>query len=276
MLRGNTVRTGKWPIATIAMCHTTMFLISISLISGVVIDQQQWQRAFSIQGNKVKSAFIIGGMIFTIVPISLSLLGFLAANPETGIKVENAQLAGVTTVVHYLPKIGVLFFTVMVLAGLTSAGSSALCAVSSIGGIDIYRQYINPRANDAQIIKASRFSMLIILIVAMSISLLPNVQILYIQLLVGSFRAALLVPTILGLFWKKLSGRAAFIGMLTGILVGVPLFVYGTVVNNPTISSFGSLLPIVISSIISIVGSIGNKKYFDFNDLSKTYTIINE
>ncbi|MFN8492982.1 MAG: hypothetical protein U0350_35595 [Caldilineaceae bacterium] len=250
--------------------------ISISLLSGIAIDQQQWQRAFSIRRQRVRLVFIIGGIIFAFVPASLALLGFIAANPAMGISVQSTQLSGVAAVAHFLPKVGVMIFTIMVLAGLTSAGSAALCAVSSIGGIDIYRQYLNRNATDQQIISASRAIMFGVLFIAMVISLLPNVQILYIQLLVGSFRAALLVPTILALFWRRLSGRAAFYGMLTGIVVGVPLFVYGTLVNNATISSLGSLLPIFISTLICLIGSYLSQDKFDFNKLSHSYKAIGD
>jgi urea-proton symporter len=248
--------------------------ITISLLSGVVIDQQQWQRAFSIRRRRVRSAFVLGGIIFALVPASLALLGFLAANPAAGVEVTSTQLAGVAAVAHFLPKIGVVIFAIMVLVGLTSAGSAALCAVSSIGGIDIYRQYLHRKATDHQIIRASRISMFIILFIAMVISLLPNVQILYIQLLVGSFRAALLIPTVLALFWRRLSGKAAFYGMLSGIVVGVPLFIYGSLVNNTTLSSLGSLFPILVSTAICLIGSYRSRVTFDFNQLSQTYAAI--
>jgi len=202
-------------------------------------------------------------VLFALVPLSLALLGFLAAAKNTDLNITNPQLAGVTVIAHFLPKAGLIAFAAMVLAALTAGGTSALCAASVVGGIDIYREYMNQDASDDQIIKASRIAMVLVLSVAMTIALLPNVQILYLQLLVGSFRGALLVPTILALFWRQLSSNAAFYGMLLGMVCGVPLFIYGTVVKNTNITSLGSLVPIVISTAVCVaVSRLSQEPFF--------------
>jgi urea-proton symporter len=95
---------------------------------------------------------------------------------------------------------------------------------------------------------------------------------LYLALLVGSFRAALLFPTVLALFWTRLSSAAAFYGILFGMVIGVPLFVYGSIVQNASISSFGSLVPIIISGVFCVVGSTLVRQSFDYEHQSKQYT----
>lgn len=227
--------------------------ISISLLSGIVMDQQQWQRAFSMQKAVVRKAFLGGGLIFTIVPIALGVLGFVAANPSSQVQVTQTQLAGFAVVTQFLPGIAVMAFTTMVLAGLVAAGSSALNAISSIGAIDIFRR-IRPQASDSSMVLASRVSMLTLIAMSMLIASIPNIQILYLVLVVGAFRAALFVPTIMGLFSRRLKESYAFWGIILGIAVGVPLFVYGSVVQNATISSFGSLIPVVLTLIVCIAG----------------------
>ena len=241
--------------------------ITISLLSGIVIDQQQWQRAFSLKKAVVGRSFLFGGLIFAIVPITLGLLGYISANPQNGISVTQNQLAGFSAILTLLPKISVLAFTVMVLAGLVAAGSSALAAVSSIGATDIYKK-LNPKASDRALVTASRVSMVILILVGMTIALIPNIQILYLVLIVGVFRAALFIPTILSLFWVKLSTQYTFWGIILGMSIGVPLFIYGSIVKNATISSFGSLIPIVITLIACIIGRMSTSKSFDFKSLS--------
>jgi Na+/proline symporter len=244
---------------------------TIALFAGVAIDQQQWQRAFAIRRDKVRSAFFLAAIVFAVVPISLSILGFIAANGDLQIQADNPQLSGATAVAALLPKAGVVLFAVMILAGLASAGSAALCAVGSVGAIDIYRQYLHKDAGASQVIWVSRICTGIVLLVAMSVAMLPNVQILYLVLLVGVFRAALLFPTVLSLFWSRLSSTAAFYGILFGMVIGVPLFVYGSIVQNATISSVGSLVPIVISALFCVVGSALVRQSFDYEQPSKQY-----
>ncbi len=243
--------------------------ISISLLSGIVIDQQQWQRAFSMRTNVARKAFLFGGFLFLLVPVMLGLLGYIAASPAAGITVipKQEQLAGFNVVMHLFSGMGTLAFTAMVLAGLVAAGSSALAAVSSIGAIDVYRIW-NPVASDQQLLIASRVAMIMLALFGMAIALIPNIQLLYLILMVGAFRAALLVPTILALFWPRLSAVPTFWGILLGMLAGVPLFVYGSIVNVPTISSFGSLIPILITVVFCVGGSLIKSKKFDYDLLA--------
>jgi urea-proton symporter len=244
----------------------------ITLFSGVAIDQQQWQRAFAVRRDRVLPTFILAAILFAVVPAALSILGFIAANGNLQLQIDNPQLSGAAAVAQLLPKAGVILFAVMILAGLVSAGSSALCAVGSVGGIDIYKQYLNKNAGTGQVIWISRLCTGIVLLVAMTVAMLPNVQILYLVFLVGSFRAALLFPTILALFWPRLSSAAAFYGILFGMATGVPLFIYGSIVQNATIASFGSLVPIGISALFCVVGSTLGRQSFDYGRQLKQYS----
>jgi len=243
--------------------------ISISLLSGVVIDQQQWQRAFSMRTKIARKAFLLGGFLFLLVPVMLGLLGYIAASPATGIKVvpKQEQLAGFNAVMQLLSGPGVLAFTAMVLAGLVAAGSSALAAFSSIGAIDVYRIW-NPAASDRQLLVASRLAMILLALVGMAVALIPNIQLLYIILLVGAFRASLLIPTILALFWSKLPATATFWGILSGMIVGAPLFVYGSIIQDRTITTIGSLSPIFITLLVCLVGGLVSQRRFSYSLLA--------
>src|SRR5262249_34188312 len=50
---------------------------SIGLICGSLCDQENWQRAFTIERQRLFHAYILAGILFGIVPIALSSLGFL-------------------------------------------------------------------------------------------------------------------------------------------------------------------------------------------------------
>lgn len=235
--------------------------ITVSLLSGVVIDQQQWQRAFSIKKGSVKGAFILGGSMFMIVPIVLGLLGFIAANRSLEILVAQPQLAGFAAVFSFLPTSGVILFVLMVLAGLMASGSAALSAVGSMGSVDVLPLFLKKiKFEDKKIIFASRITMILVMIVALLIALIPNIQILYMQLLVGAFRAGLFLPTILCLFWSRLNPVPTFWGVILGMIVGVPLFIYGYIINNQYISSFGSLAPIFITLVFCSLSFLGKEK----------------
>lgn len=244
--------------------------ISISLLSGVVIDQQQWQRAFALKKSVVKKSFLLGGLIFALVPLSLGLLGFISANPQNNITVAQNQLAGFYAVLSLLPKIAVLGFMFMIIAGLVAAGSAALAAISSIGAVDVYKA-MRPNADNKSLLLASRISMFVLIAVGMGIALIPDIQILYLVLVLGVFRASLFLPTILSLYWSKLKENTTFWGIVLSMLTGVPLFIYGSLTKNANISSFGALVPLVITFLFCVpIGLIKKQKEFNFKSLQSS------
>jgi Na+/proline symporter len=240
--------------------------ISVSLLSGIVVDQQQWQRAFAMKNNTVRRSFLLGAVLFSFVPLLLGVLGFAAAGSNVVIDAGQTQLAGVLLVKNYLPQVGVYIFSFMVLAGLVAAGISALSAASSVGVIDLFHLF-KKDVSDKKIILISRITMIIILLIAVSIALIPNIQLVYLVLLIGVFRAALMIPTILSLYWPKLSTNFTFSGIVLGMLIGMPLFIYGSVTKNSFISSFGSLMPIIVSTIFCVLGVIFKPANFDYEKL---------
>ena len=242
--------------------------ISVSLLSGIVIDQQQWQRAFAMKSNVVRKSFLLGAVFFVFVPLLLGILGFAAAGSNVAISTNQTQLAGLFLVKNYLPQIGVYIFSFMVLAGLVAAGMAALSAASSVGAIDLFRLF-KKDFSDKKTILISRITMIVILLIAVSIALIPNIQLLYLVLLIGVFRAALMIPTILSLYWPKVSTNFTFIGVVLGMLIGIPLFIYGSIAKVPLISSFGSLMPIFISTIFCVLGAVFKPANFDYEKFKK-------
>lgn len=243
--------------------------ISVSLLSGIVIDQQQWQRAFAMKSNVVRKSFLLGAVFFVFVPLLLGILGFAAAGSNVTISTNQTQLAGLFLVKNYLPQIGVYIFSFMVLAGLVAAGMAALSAAGSVGAIDLLRLF-KKDFSDKKTIFISRITMIVILLIAVSIALIPNIQLLYLVLLIGVFRAALMIPTILSLYWPRLSTNFTFSGIVLGMLMGMPLFIYGSVSKNLLISSLGSLMPIFVSTIFCVLGAILKPDNFNYEKFNKS------
>ncbi|MDD2516034.1 MAG: hypothetical protein PHF46_00155 [Candidatus Gracilibacteria bacterium] len=243
--------------------------ISVALLSGITIDQQQWQRAFALKEGIAKKSFLLGALFFLFVPILLGILGFAAVGSNLPINVNQTQLAGIFLIKNYLPQFGVYIFSFMILSGLVAAGMSALSAASSVGAIDLFHLF-KKDVSDKNAILISRITMILIMIVAISIALIPNIQILYLMLLIGTFRASLMIPTILSLYWGKLSTRFTFWGIIIGMIVGMTLFIYGSLTKNSMISSFGSLVPILISTIFCIIDGFINTKNFNYGKFTGT------
>ena len=113
--------------------------VTVGLLAGPIGDQMHWQRAYCMRSQRdLIKAFTLGAVLFAIVPITLSLLGFVAAglDPNSWNRPEQSQLIGPLTVFNLLPMM-TLPFCIMLLSGLGSTLDSVLCAVSSLAAVDL-------------------------------------------------------------------------------------------------------------------------------------------
>ncbi|TSC60671.1 MAG: Na+/proline symporter [Candidatus Peregrinibacteria bacterium Greene0416_62] len=208
---------------------------SIGLIAGSISDQSNWQRAFAIQDGQVVRAFIFGSVLFGLVPIGLSTLGFLGANPALGITLPEGvdpSMIGVQTVASLLPFWAVSLFVVMLLAGLSSALDAGLSAASSLWVTDV----VHPK-DDAAAVKSARRSMVAMTVIGLLVSLaavyVPNFGLQQLWWVFNTIAACVMVPTVLSLYWDRLDERGVFWGVLVAFFVGIPLFVYSNLIDNP-------------------------------------------
>lgn len=236
---------------------------TIGLLSGPIGDQMHWQRAFSLKSDKdLVKTFILAAFIFALVPLSLSLLGFLAAGEAsiTGWKVANTQMVGPLMVSHVLPGFTLIIFSIMLLSGLCSTLDSILCAVSSMAVVDLSKQSkemkdVGNDTNPKKIFLA-RSAMLGMAVIGLCISLIPNLKIVHLFLFYGTLRASTLIPTTLTVFWPKLKSQAVFVAVLLSMIFGAPLMGYGNFIGNPHISVAGSLLVVTIGLVFSVALSL--------------------
>ena len=118
--------------------------VTIGLLSGPIGDQMHWQRAYALRSDKdIIKTFMLGALIFVLVPVTLSILGFVAADKELSANwtITSTQLIGPITVAHLLPGFMLVIFSIMLLSGLCSTLDSILCAAYTGA----------PKTNDAKI-----------------------------------------------------------------------------------------------------------------------------
>ncbi len=227
---------------------------SIGLIAGAISDQQYWQRTFAIKKKQLAKSFIIGALLFGIVPIALSTLGFLAANPALNVVLPSGidvSMIGVQTVATLLPTWAVFLFVIMLLSGLSSTLDSGLSAASSLWVTDIKKI----EADDVAI-RSARVSMIgtaaIGLLIAYAVHFIPQFGLFHLWWIFNTIAACVVVPTILSLYWDKLDARGVFWGVSVSFVVGLPLFVYGNIIDKPIWIVGASLFIIIMSTIFCL------------------------
>lgn len=226
--------------------------VTIGLISGPFGDQAFWQRAFATEESKVRTAFVRGALIFAVVPLGMSLLGFLAAG--RGMSVTDAELVNLATVRELLPAWTVIPFVFMLLSGLISTLDSNLCAVASLSGHDLAGRR-GEGGDDVRVIRFARAGMLLLALAALLIANAPGMKILYLFLFYGTLRASTLLPTILSLLTATVSERGVFWGIVLALSVGLPLFAIARLQGWDGLAIAGSVFTVSVSGLVAWVVS---------------------
>jgi urea-proton symporter len=251
---------------------------SIGLIAGSISDQQYWQRAFAIKPKDIIPSYVFAGILFGMVPILLSILGFVAANPAMGIAMPQGAglpMIGIEVVVRILPLWAAIFFVIMLLSGLMSTLDSGMCAASSLYAIDLARLTAVQRKIlakersgllltdedekikeqlDRETVGRARIGMYAIsamgLIVALIVEHLFSLDRLW--WIFNGVATCFVVPTVMSLYYDRLSAKGVISG-ICGAGVGMIAFVYGNWVQNDVITVFSAMFIIGISIICCLI-----------------------
>ncbi len=214
---------------------------TIGLISGPFGDQCFWQRAFCIKKDKIGKAFFVGALLFAIVPLSMGILGFIGAGIRYAAK--DAGIINFELINVLFPMWTIIPFLFMIVSGLLSTIDSNLCAISSLT-TDILKK---------RTLRKTKLSMILLLVVGITVANIPNLTVTHLFLMYGTLRAATLFPTIFTLKGIRLKPQSIVIGIISALVIGLPVFGYGSIKGIAIYKTIGSLLTVILSGVISLV-----------------------
>ena len=225
--------------------------MTIGLITGPLSDQMFFQRAFSVNEKDITKTFIVGGLLFAIVPILLCTPGFIAvSNPN--IQIINPEMVAPAVIAYYLPHWALLLFGGMALCGLCSTLDSSFCALSSLGAIDIYRRYFNQTPTKEKLLSTSRNFMLGFTIIGTAIALLEP-KLLWLSLIYGSLAGAGFFPLLFSVYSDKVNGNNLTIALLLSLVLSIPFSIYANVTENTNLIVASSILSIAIGLLALMI-----------------------
>jgi SSS family solute:Na+ symporter len=115
------------------------------------------------------------------------------------------------------------------IAGFMSGMAGNISAFSTVWTYDIYKPLINKKGSDSHYVLVGRLSILIGVAVSIGAGyLVQNAHGImdYVQALFSFFIAPLLGAILMGMFWKRATAPAGFLGLLIGIISSVSMFVW--------------------------------------------------
>ena len=115
------------------------------------------------------------------------------------------------------------------IAGFMSGMAGNVSAFSTVWTYDIYRPLINKKASDSHYVMVGRLSIIIGVIVSIGAAYLVQQFhgiMDYVQALFSIFVAPLLATILFGMFWKRATALAGFLGLFLGIIFSAGLFIW--------------------------------------------------
>lgn len=214
---------------------------AVGLLSGPFGDQSFWQRAFAVKKSRIGHAFLLGAILFGVVPFSMGILGFAGAG--IGYQAQDLGVINFELIKALMPAWAVLAFLYMIISGLLSTVDSNLCAVSSLV-TDI---------SGGKVLKRTKWAMVALLAVGIAIANVPGLTVTHLFLFYGTLRSSTLLPTILTLKGVKFTPKGIQYGVVAALAVGLPIFAYGTVLNSGPYKTLGSLATVLLGGIVGMM-----------------------
>jgi SSS family solute:Na+ symporter len=206
------------------------------------------QRVLSAKNlPSAQNGTIIGGFFKMLVPLIVILPGLLALAvltnpdgshmvllPENHPDVKSGDAYSYNYVLPLLLKRycgpGLLGLGVTsLIAGFMAGMAGNVSAFATVWTYDVYKPFIHRHASDRHYVTMGRACSILGIFVSIGAAyacLSFSTIMAFAQLMFVMFIVPLFVPVVLGMLWKRATPTAAFVGLLTGILVCVGIFVF--------------------------------------------------
>lgn len=224
--------------------------------------------------------FLIG----TLGTVYLAKHGILLGTDLNELAMEGKVLEGIThfgdaetvfseTMQSMYPAFIAGIFLCAILAASMSTADSQLLAASSAVSRDIYKGIVNKDANEKTVLNVSRFTVFLIALIALIISLNPNSSIFSLVSFAWSGFGATFGPLVLlALYWKKMTNKGAIAGLLFGGIT-VVAWHYIPAAVHPIFGLYeivpGFLMCLIFSVVVSLFDRNKNKEMLEEFDAYK-------
>lgn len=258
----------------------------------VFVDQSYWQSAIAAKPASAAKGYMLGGIVWFTIPFSLATsLGLTSVALMLPVTADEAGSGLVPPAVatYLMGDVGSALILIMLFMAIVSTGSAESIAVSSLVSYDIYRQYINPEATGADILKVSRVVIVVFGLFMGVFSIALNemgLNLGWVYLFMGVVIGSAVVPLWNLVTWDKASGTGAVIAAWGGFILAVVGWLIGAQVQSGeiTVDTLGSnevmlsgnLIAICSSGIIHFLYSKYENSTFDFATLNDKIKLVED
>jgi len=229
----------------------------------VFVDQSYWQSAIAAKPAAAHKGYMLGGMVWFTIPFALATACGLAATAlQLPLDQDEAGSGLVPPAVatHIYGTKGALMIAVMLFMAIVSTGSAESIAVSSIAAYDIYRTYFNPQATGRDIIRVSRYVIVIfggcMGVLAVILNMI-GLNLGWVYLFMGIMIGSAVIPLWNMMTWSDASANGAILAAFTGQVLAVVTWLVAAVVQSGhiTVASLGTNEAMLAGNLVAICSS---------------------
>ena len=198
------------------------------------------QRSFGARSEfEAKASFIWGALLKNVIPLIIAVPGLIAVAMFPNL--EDGDHAFPHLVNELLP-VGLRgLFVAAFLAALMSSVDSYLNSAATIVSHDFYKRFVHRAVTDEKLLTVGRVTTLVLvawaILFALLLARMSEESGLYaiFQTLMAFFQGPALAVLLLGVLWRRATGKAALVGLVCGIATSIGLYA----LNQPAV--YGAL-----------------------------------
>jgi len=199
--------------------------------------------------------FTYGNILKRICTIGWCVLGlcWLAYLLNTGSAIHKDAAFGDSIRVLLSPTLqGVMLACVM--AAAMSSGDAVQVTVAGLFSQNIYRDYLNPKADEKQLVRATRLIGIVIALIALGVAILMRDDLVKAILDYFNILSVVGISTAMGILWRRMNTTGMF---SSTILAGISLILTRYVLDCGREITVG--VPILVGVLAGVVGSLMSK-----------------
>ena len=202
----------------------------IAILAAEMFNQGSWQRVYTMRDEgTLRKGFLIAGIVVLPVIFLTGMFGILAVGMDAA---ENPSVAMISFVKEVMPFWSVVALLVLGIVLVMSSMDTMLNGITSTVTLDIART--KPELAGSSLLRSSRAVTVVLILPAIFIAS-KGYSVLYLFLIADLVCAAAIFPVFYGLYSKHLSGTAALISSIVGLIVGALFF------PNPDFGAWNSI-----------------------------------
>jgi Na+/proline symporter len=211
----------------------------------------------AVRKEHIKKTMYLAGIFFAVVPITLSLFGFLGVALGSNINVTDSELVGAIIIKKYLPIGASIFFFFLMMSGLASTLDSAFCGAGAIGG-RIFTNTVKKAVSETKEINLSRIVMIGFAFVGALLASISR-DIWYVFMTDAAIASSGIVPIVFSVFWKKQTSQASLWSLVLSAVAGIIISIAGHFYGARTLAALGAPIAVAIGLVVSVGLSAGRR-----------------